>query len=511
LESPAGHRTRSSAVPAELHGAVLVGLCLVSLVVGFLVTRQPDLLHFDVRFDALQLVCAATLLALCVVILRHPGAGLSLLVAFVFLNLSQVLVRFHSLPSVLQFITLALVATAWLKRDPGISARWLNPLVLALLSYTAVVFVSTAHARDRTLADESAVEALKAFVLFSLIVALTVNRGRLRAAFWTVAASAAFLSALGVWQVSMGAYDQQFGGLARVKHAHLYDGIFEARIAGPLGDPNFFAQSLLLAFPLALYLWHAERSWPKRVVALGLAGLSASAVALTYSRGAALTLAAILALWLWDRKPSWRTLAGGAVLLALAATFVPSVLYSRLATMREIVPGDHDLVHPDSSFAKRRFLLLGAWGIFQDHPLAGVGAGNFTVYFEEYADEVGFAAVEYDDPEQRSYAHNLYLEIASETGLIGLIVFGAVVAWSFRLASAARRRFVEARDVYLASLTRGLQVSLAGYLVSSLFLHGHHLRYLWLLFALIAAAWLLAARIALPAQSRRASPAVSMA
>jgi hypothetical protein len=44
----------------------------------------------------------------------------------------------------------------------------------------------------------------------------------------------------------------------------------------------------------------------------------------------------------------------------------------------------------------------------------------------------------------------------------------------------------------VASLATGVQLALIGYLVSSLFLHGHFPRYLWLLFGFCAALYRLA-------------------
>ena len=52
------------------------------------------------------------------------------------------------------------------------------------------------------------------------------------------------------------------------------------------------------------------------------------------------------------------------------------------------------------------------------------------------------------------------------------------------------REIIEQGDTYLAAMTRAVQISLAGYLAASFFLHGHYLRYLWLTFALATALYL---------------------
>jgi O-antigen ligase len=68
-----------------------------------------------------------------------------------------------------------------------------------------------------------------------------------------------------------------------------------------------------------------------------------------------------------------------------------------------------------------------AVGMFTDHPWLGVGIGNYPVAYPQYA--VG----RWRDP--LGHAHNYYLNIAAEAGILGLgaylLLFGAcfVVAW----------------------------------------------------------------------------------
>ncbi len=72
----------------------------------------------------------------------------------------------------------------------------------------------------------------------------------------------------------------------------------------------------------------------------------------------------------------------------------------------------------------RNELLVAAWGLFTNHPLLGAGLGAF----------LGQAGSEY------AYPHNVPLEIASEMGVIGLLILLAplVVGW-VRLAVAGIR------------------------------------------------------------------------
>ena len=116
--------------------------------------------------------------------------------------------------------------------------------------------------------------------------------------------------------------------------------------------------------------------------------------------------------------------------------------------------------------------------MFDDAPLFGVGAGNFGRHYARYANEVGSSAPQYDDPGDRQYPHSLFVELAAENGLAGLLSFGIAMAIAFTTLT---------RTKTMSPLRIGILVALAGYLVSSLFLHSAYQRYLWLLLAFIPA------------------------
>jgi O-antigen ligase len=130
--------------------------------------------------------------------------------------------------------------------------------------------------------------------------------------------------------------------------------------------------------------------------------------------------------------------------------------------------------------------------MFASRPLRGVGAGNYTVRFDEYADRVPSAARDYAMDDAERYPHNLFLELGAEGGVVLLGVFVALAAYVLNLLVRARRRFREAGDEPLAALAAAVALGVTGYLASSLFLHGAFQRYLWLLVGLAAALHVLA-------------------
>jgi O-antigen ligase len=243
---------------------------------------------------------------------------------------------------------------------------------------------------------------------------------------------------------------------------------------------------------LALFLGWNERSARLKALALFSAAILISGTVLTYSRGAWVAMAFQTLFLLVFAKLRWRF-----ATIALAALLLFGVLAvgessGRLTTLRQLLPGSDETLEPDSSFEERRLFTLSAWEMFLDHPWLGVGAGNYTEYFEEYSDRVGSPARSYDAPGAAHYPHNLYLGIAAETGTLGLAVFLAIVATAFGYLVHARSAFLNRGDSYMAGMALAMQIALSGYLVSSFFLHGHYLRYLWLIFAFAAALYVVA-------------------
>lgn len=415
--------------------------------------------------------------------IRYSAAGVPILVAFVYLNLSETLVRYHDFPSLLQFLVVGLAFAAWLHRDTdrmAAIARQRTTILAGL--YLLVLFASTAWAADRTVADARLGDLARAVVLYVLATLLMHTRERVLQGVAALIASAGAIGLLILFQVVTGQYDNEFGGLARVKEAHLYGDVFQARIAGPNGDPNFFARMLLLAIPpAAVFAFQARRRWQRRA-AFAATLIVAATLAATYSRGAMLALAVMAVMMLRVLHVRWQsTVAVGAALL-LVLVLLPASVTQRFITIEEFLPGQDAPLEPDSSFEERRLLMSVAWVMFGANPLGGVGAGNYTARYDDYVGSANSAFRQYGDGVDRHYPHNLALEVAAETGILGLLAFGALLFACWRALSRAQVKFA-GRDGELAAAAAALRVGLAGFLVAGLFLHLAEPRTLFLLFA----------------------------
>jgi hypothetical protein len=117
--------------------------------------------------------------------------------------------------------------------------------------------------------------------------------------------------------------------------------------------------------------------------------------------------------------------------------------------------------------------------MFVDRPILGVGVDNYPAYYQEYARPMEILTRETRSP------HSLYIEIAAETGIIGVATFGILVVTLFWWLWRDWR--LTDRPNEIRDLSRAIAVAVVGILTASIFLHSAYPRYLWLFIALALA------------------------
>jgi O-antigen ligase len=114
----------------------------------------------------------------------------------------------------------------------------------------------------------------------------------------------------------------------------------------------------------------------------------------------------------------------------------------------------------------------------EDHPLQGVGAGNFPTAAPRYAQTVPVARPDlvYTDPH---VVHNTYLQFFAETGVVGGIAFALVVLIALLRAREATR----SREGQEIQLSQAVLVATLGYLIAVFFISAAYEKPLWVLLA----------------------------
>ncbi len=425
----------------------------------------------------LPLLAPAAALALLAVplLLVRPVAVLVLATVAEFANLSTVAAG-NGLPggetAALVFSALAALL-AW--RRGQIRPGW-SPLVVVVLLYLLAQTVSalanqtidpslTAAAASET--NLTAVLETAKALLWPLVAGmLLLIPGRVPEAMArAIALTLAVLAALTMFQEFALGNGTSLAGLSNVPLVADVGGA-TARHAGPQGDANFWGRVLVLGLPFALSLAQMARRTGAKLGWLAAAAAICGGIVLTGSRGALLAAFLVGLVWALLAGGRWAKAVLFAPVVGALALFVPGV-GSRLATLSLLGTSD-SLEVVDPSLEGRLAAQRVALEVLVDHPVLGVGPGNFLAVTQDYLSRLGLDTLPLAP-------HNQYLEAAAEGGLLGLTAWllvlggGILVALRARLLARSGGPAV-AREAPLP-LSNAVLAALAGWAVASVFLH----------------------------------------
>lgn len=432
----------------------------------------------------LPLLALAISLGLAGITFLRPEIGGLALIFISYTRLSDVMLDYGlpvSISDLLVFWLLVVLTLRWfLYRE--IPSSWSRPaLFLGLYGFVGLVSYFYASAPGETLAG--IVDYAKNALLVLLVVVSLQRPGALRQASWTLLAAGLLLGSISVFQQISGSFEQNFAGFAVAEQQHIVGQVNDYRIGGPLASPNFFAMILIPLLPLAVDRMLAERQLFLRLAAGTAFIVVLFSIIFTFSRGGFLALAAVFGLLLWRLRGRFRLLAAIFFLFLLLLPFVPAAYRQRLATIPQTLVLEDEAVLRESAVRGRLSEWIVGWEMFSDHPVGGVGLANYPTHYLEYSSELGL-----DNRREQRSAHSLYLEIAAETGLLGLATFGALMIAVAQGLVYAHDELRRAGKEHEAGIIVALAIGLVGYLVASLFLHAAFPRYFWMLVAIAFAA-----------------------
>ena len=254
--------------------------------------------------------------------------------------------------------------------------------------------------------------------------------------------------------------------------------IATGRLAG-LFDPNYFAAELIPAILIALFLFLTAEATAIRWLAAVVAGVDLVAFVLTQSRGGIVGLAVALpAAVVFAGRARPRVLALVLVVVALGLGY-----YFAFKPAHVFETGTSGGLTATSSGRIDEWRV--ALRVFKGHPVGGVGLGNYQVVEPSYATQTLNLNVVRYIVKFRQAAHNTYLQVAAELGLVGLFLFLTILVLPLRLAARALARI----DRSLGELefqARGLLAGAIGMLTAYFFLSAEFEKQLWLVLALLA-------------------------
>jgi O-antigen ligase len=294
---------------------------------------------------------------------------------------------------------------------------------------------------------------VKVIIIFALMVNTLTTQARLRAFINVVV--------LGTSYIGVRAVVDYARGVNLVE-----DGRVTGAVGGLFGNPNDMALNMVAFLPLGIVIGLGRGRPALRLLALIGVPAITGAIIFSKSRGGTVGLLAMMLVLLYQM----RRLRPGVAVLVVAASLatLPLLPSSFTSRMSSIFNAEED---PTGSREARKQLLREGYQAFLDHPVFGLGAGQFQNY----------------QPENREEAwretHNAVLQVAAELGIVGLIVFMLLVGYGFaavfRTGSTLRRirrarRAREPDPVFgrrepLELYASAMMASLTGWFVAALF------------------------------------------
>jgi putative inorganic carbon (HCO3(-)) transporter len=270
-------------------------------------------------------------------------------------------------------------------------------------------------------------------LIIIIVMAVAVNTvRRLRLLILTQAASVAMISAVAVLK------------------GRLLVGRLEGMLGGNYSNPNDLALAIVISLPLCLaLLFLAKNGIWKTAWALAMLVMLYT-VFLTGSRGGFLSLMAAAAVSLWEFAIRGRR----RYLLVLTA-LVGVILWQSSsgmlgARLNGTFDEKDDAASAYGSAQQRQQLFWRSIEITEEHPLFGIGPGNFQIVSGSWHE-----------------THNSFAQLTSEGGVPALILFVLILSCGFESVRATKRLRHEQKESRL--LAGAFRASLAGFIVGCVF------------------------------------------
>ncbi len=245
------------------------------------------------------------------------------------------------------------------------------------------------------------------------------------------------------------------------------------RVYSTLGNPNVLGEYLLLVTPLAAACALTAKTTLRKLFFFAVLVVMVLCMFMTYSRGGyiGLILAAAVFIVMLDAR---FILVGLLGLVALYFVLPPEII-ERFTSIGNL---------QDSSTSYRVSIWLGTIAMLRDYWFTGVGPGNtaFNLIYPAYSFNTVAAP----------HAHNLFLQLTCDTGIVGLVLFLFVVGSFYRETFSAFARQKDRRiKIHLAAVA----AAVSGFLLQGLTDYSFYNSRVTLIFWVVIALGMIYARV----------------
>jgi putative inorganic carbon (HCO3(-)) transporter len=278
-----------------------------------------------------------------------------------------------------------------------------DPIVRGTLLLEFIILITIPFAIWPGGAFTSATELAKMVMLQLLMTFFIDSQNRLRYILWLLVGFMMWFAGSSLSSYLQGQY-------------YVVNGVQRAEgVNSMVGGPNELAGLLLALLPFLVALVRCTKQFLIKLLLFGCGGLTLFVLMLT---GARIAMIALLAMAIFYILRSKRKVISLVVGLALGLTLwfsLPVRYQKRYLTVEQYAEGGQ----LDDSNKLRLEIWDAGRRMFLDHPILGVGAGQFsTAYGMVYSGKTHKAWMQ---------PHNLFLQVTCELGLVGLFAFAYLI------------------------------------------------------------------------------------
>lgn len=202
---------------------------------------------------------------------------------------------------------------------------------------------------------------------------------------------------------------------------------------GSVGDPNDFATHLLLVLPFLLWVGFTAKSFALRLIAILGVAYGCVVILSTGSRGGLVGMAVAILYFLF-RATTFQRMAlviASPIAMLVIVSVVPARTLERITSFSTSADASAEAL---ASSDMRQYLLTKSIEYTVEHPLVGVGPGQFSAY-EGKNNRLG--GTTHGSWHQ---THNTFTQVSSECGLPAFLFFLASIISSFLLLNSTYRQ-----------------------------------------------------------------------
>jgi len=318
-----------------------------------------------------------------------------------------------------------------------------------LLSFICLIIISLfsfLNSVNYNSSIQGIVKLLKNLLIFLVCSQAIKDKEQIKRIVFSVCCGIALSAVDALWQF--------FFGYDFIHQIALHHNVGIPRASAAFPNPNLLGIYMSAFIPLATGLTILYFKGKNKLLMSFLTILALSGIFLTFSRGAGLAVyLAILFLCIAGRKK------------LLACVLIAILLIFPFVMPKDIKKWAKEVNYNPVVFMlnqDRISIYNNTVNMIKHHPFIGVGVNTFSLNYGKYKTR---NAEKYAHTPDTIYAHNIYLQMAGETGLLGLGVF---IWFLFLIFKNLADTYFKLKDEYLRAVALSLLAGLIAFLINGL-------------------------------------------